>query len=122
MKWGIREPLTPDQRAVLDTAACLGATEYQVFEESWRQWYGGEPPARLERCFVRYMFHGEAPHWVRHFCRLVETSAGRLALSPQLERARRPPPPPENRFVRATVVLIIAMQMVAAGGLIMAWY
>lgn len=122
LKWAIRERLSPDTRMVLDATSRLGVTEYQVFEEAWRQWYGAEPPHRLERIFVRYMFHGEAPHWVRHFCRRVAACNGELPLSAALELARRPPPPPGNRYARATVVLLIAMQMVAAGGLIMALY
>lgn len=122
LKWAIRERLSPDTRMVLDASSGLGVTEYQLFEEAWRQWYGCEPPHRLERIFVRYMFHGEAPHWVRHFCRRVAAGDHGLALSPELESARRPAPAQSNRYARATLVLLIAVQMVAAGGLIMALY
>ena len=59
-----------DDMDVALTARQLGITEFQVFETAYRSWYN-EPAtvSFLERHFVRYMFEGVRPFWVRQFTR-----------------------------------------------------
>lgn len=67
------EKLDPDVRCVLDAAAMLDITEYELFHLAYLRWHGeraGE--GTLEPFFVAYMFDDVVPPWVRHFARLVE--------------------------------------------------
>ena len=70
--------LRPDERSVLEAAALLDITEYDLFHLAYRRWYG--QPAKdtlIERFFVGYMFNRVVPLWVRHFSRLVEQLSDR---------------------------------------------
>jgi hypothetical protein len=65
--------LPPDIVSVLNAAAMLDITEYEVFQLAWLRWHGKHAEAdSLEPHFVAYMFHRAVPPWVRHFARLVE--------------------------------------------------
>lgn len=75
------EKLDPDVRCVLDAAAMLDITEYELFHLAYLRWHGeraGE--GTLEPFFVAYMFDDIVPPWVRDFARLVQRlyRAGRL--------------------------------------------
>jgi hypothetical protein len=64
--------VSEDTRAVLDAAAVLDVTEFELFGFAYRRWFGDEAPAeRLERVFAHYMFHHETPPYVRLFTREV---------------------------------------------------
>lgn len=91
------EPLDPDIRSVLDAAAMLDITEYELFRLAYLRWYGSIPDdGKVEPHFVAYMFRNVVPPWVRHFARKVETlfhrgeldrhalGVGRLATSPEM--------------------------------------
>lgn len=79
--WLLGDPVPADVQAVLDAAAVLEITEFDVFELAHRDWYGRPAATRTtERWFAAYMFGGEVPPWVRQFTRRVLTDHhGRLA-------------------------------------------
>lgn len=78
------ENLAPDVRSVLDAAALLDITEYELFHLAYLRWHGEMAREQtLEPFFVAYMFDDVVPPWVRHFARLVE----RLDRSGRLDRA-----------------------------------
>lgn len=78
------EKLDPDVRAVLDAAALLDITEYELFHLAYLRWHGERAGQQtLEPFFVAYMFDDVVPPWVRHFSRLV----GRLYRAGRLDRA-----------------------------------
>jgi len=63
-----REDIDADVRKVLDTAALLEITEFQLFGLAYRHWFGQPAAGRIiERHFVGYMFDDRVPFWVRRF-------------------------------------------------------
>lgn len=65
--------IQPDIRAVLEAAAILDITEWDLFHLAYRRWHGKQADDKLmEPFFVAYMFQKVVPVWVRHFSRLVE--------------------------------------------------
>ena len=91
------ERLDPDIQSVLDAAAMLDVTEYELFRLAYRRWYGSVPDdGKVEPHFVAYMFRNVVPLWVRHFARKVESlfrrgkldrhalGVDRLATSPEM--------------------------------------
>lgn len=70
------ENIRPDVQAVLDAAALLDITEYDVFHLAYARWHGDRADeGTMEPFFVAYMFHDVVPLWVRHFARLVQDLA-----------------------------------------------
>ena len=64
--------LSEDTRAVLDASACLDVTEFELFTLAYRRWFDADAKLeKLEQVFARYMFHHEAPPYVRQFTREV---------------------------------------------------
>ncbi|MEJ2528686.1 MAG: hypothetical protein P8Z39_01050 [Gammaproteobacteria bacterium] len=66
------EHMEPEIQRVLDTAAILEITEFEVFRLSYDRWFGR--PANdvlIERFFCNYMFEMIVPSWVNHFTRRV---------------------------------------------------
>lgn len=59
------------EELVLGVSALLDVPEIDVFRHAWRRWFGGDTEPRVESPFLRYMFLGEVPHWVRDYCRQV---------------------------------------------------
>ena len=56
------EQLDPDIQSVLNAAALLDVTEYELFRIAYRRWHGKAPKAsRLEAHFVAYMFRDVVP-------------------------------------------------------------
>ena len=67
------ERLDPDIECVLDAAAILDVTEFELFRLAYLRWHGKVPDdGKLEPYFVAYMFRDVVPLWVRHFARKVE--------------------------------------------------
>ena len=67
------ENIQPDVNDVLQAAAMLDISEYQLFHAAYKRWHG-EPAEEsiMEPFFVSYMFELKVPPWVRHFSRLVQ--------------------------------------------------
>lgn len=78
------ENIRPDIAAVLDAAAILDITEYDLFQLAYKRWHGELADEKtLEPIYVAYMFRSTVPVWVRHFARLVQ----RRNCSGHLDRA-----------------------------------
>jgi hypothetical protein len=70
-----------DVADVLEAAALLQVTEFELFRIAYRQWHGREiADADLERYYLPYMFRSQVPSWVRQLTRQViaEAEASRL--------------------------------------------
>ena len=75
--------IKPDVMSVLNAAALLDITEYDLFRLAYLRWHGEACSDRaMEPFFIAYMFREIVPLWVRHFSRLVE----RLNHMGQLDR------------------------------------
>ena len=63
--------ICPDDAWRVEVAAHrLGISEFELFETAYRDWHPHEPSIReLEKHFVKYLFTGIAPVWVRGFVR-----------------------------------------------------
>ena len=73
--------MSADVADVLETAALLEVTEFELFGIAYRRWYGAGIAERdLEQLYLPYMFHGRVPLWVRQLARevLAQAEAGRL--------------------------------------------
>ncbi len=78
--WPIPDrPLPVELLEVLETAAQLELTEFELFRNAFCHWFGTLPGDRdVEPFFVAYMFHQHVPHWVREYIRFLqrETAQG----------------------------------------------
>ncbi len=64
--------IDPEIANVLETAALLDTTEFNVFRLAYVQWFGRSATTQLiEPYFNAYMFHEIVPFWVHHFTRQV---------------------------------------------------
>lgn len=97
-------------RVVAEASARLDLSEFDLFGQAYRWWFGRAPAAELlERVFAAYMFRGDVPPWVRHYAREVlraepadPKAARRLGLD------RLPGPPPAPRHGKAVVAVTFA--------------
>jgi len=101
--------LNPGCREVLNTAALLETSEFNVFHLAYRSWYGKTVSDKeIERYYVPYMFREVVPHWVRSFCRMILESekSGKLDARNYVP----PEPPPKKHEVSQFMMkLIIAI-------------
>ena len=59
-----------DYNDFLLTKAARETSDYQIFGDAYRDWYGHEPTQNtLERVFGAYLKSGDLPHYVRHYAR-----------------------------------------------------
>jgi len=66
------ENIGADVQDVLNAAAILDITEYDLFRLAYARWHGAvADAATMEAHYVGYMFREIVPLWVRHFARLV---------------------------------------------------
>jgi hypothetical protein len=74
-----------DVADVLEAAALLEVTEFELFRIAYRRWHGvAISDARLERHYLPYMFGGKVPLWVRQMAREVIGQAEAGELDPKL--------------------------------------
>ncbi len=109
-----------DVRNVLDTAALLQVTEFNLFRIAYRHWHGCDASERsIEQFFVPYMFRSIVPYWVRQLCRHVlqadaegTLAPAELGLTQPVERVNSNTP-----FLSAVVVMgaALGMLVIAAG-------
>jgi hypothetical protein len=109
-----------DVRNVLDTAAMLQVTEFNLFRIAYRHWHGCDASERsIEQFFVPYMFRSIVPYWVRQLCRHVLRADAEGTLDPaefgvttavQQASCKRP-------FLSAVFVMgaALGMLMISAG-------
>lgn len=75
--------MSDDVADVLEAAALLQATEFELFRIAWRKWHGGEiGDAQLEHHYLPYMFKSQVPVWVRSLARQVIADAEADRLEP----------------------------------------
>jgi hypothetical protein len=92
-----QHPDAPD--AVMDAAALLDVTEFDLFRLAYRRRFGRQPGEdMLEKVFADYMLRGQVPAWVIIVCREVIDSEKRGALDAEAlgagrfrDRPARPP-------------------------------
>jgi hypothetical protein len=59
-----------DLDAFLITKMALGISEYELFIEAYRDWYGDNPNSkRIDALFGRYLHNMDLPFFVRHYAR-----------------------------------------------------
>ena len=64
--------IDPVVREVLDAAALLDTTEFNVFCLAYVRWFGRDAPVQIIAShFNDYMFKDIVPHWVHHFTRRI---------------------------------------------------
>lgn len=106
------ENLPPDIDDVLEAAALLDITEYELFGLAYARWHGRRASEEmLERWFAAYMFRGVVPPWARHFARLVRRRAecGELNPSELGVEQRRATPQMVRRGARYGVALVTSL-------------
>lgn len=108
-----------DVRNVLDTAAVLQVTEFNLFRIAYRHWHGCDASERsIEQFFVPYMFRSIVPYWVRQLCRHVLQADAEGTLDPT---AFGITPPAQQiscqrQFLNAVVVMgaVLGMLVISA--------
>jgi hypothetical protein len=104
--------LRPDIHSVLDAAAILDITEYELFRLAYERWHGAQIDEQsLEPFFVAYMFKETVPPWVRDFARLVQRHSKRGTLDCQEMGVDLRPRTPHmvRRGTRFAVTLVMVM-------------
>jgi hypothetical protein len=120
----------PDDVAdVLEAAALLEVTEFQLFRIAYQRWFGAEiGDDGLERHYLPYMFKGQVPAWVRHFAREVIEQADAEALDPRAYgvRPRQLTMDMYNRGLRACLWIAVIFGTLMTGAATVAefmpWY
>ncbi len=75
--------MSDDVADVLEAAALLQVTEFELFRIAWGKWHGGGiGDAQLERHYLPYMFKGQVPVWVRQLTRKIAAEADADQLNP----------------------------------------
>ena len=73
-----------DVADVLEAAALLEVTEFELFRLAYRRWFGDEIwDDELERFYLPYMFKSRVPPWVRQLARAVIAEAEAETLDPR---------------------------------------
>jgi len=106
--------IQPDVRDVLDAAAHLDVTEFDLFGLAYRNWYGAAGGDRLiERYFVAYMLRDVVPPWVRIFAKKVLALARSGRLEPRALGVEQLPRSREmvKRGVRFAVILAVSLSV-----------
>lgn len=61
-----------DSERVVHTANLQEISEFEVFRRGHLKWFGRAPiEEQMESDFVRYLYFGETPPYVRHYARTV---------------------------------------------------
>ncbi len=105
------QPLDPGARLVIEAAAILEISEYELLDLAYREWYGRPPPARvLSDAFGPYMFHGRTPFWAVPLAREVIAlyREGRLEQS-RFRAVMRPPPTLRDLLVAAVQSVLLLL-------------
>ena len=106
------QDLRPDIHSVLDAAAILDITEYELFRLAYQRWHGEQVDENaLEAFFVAYMFNDVVPLWVRYFSRLVQrrSQLGTLDCKEFGVDLRLRTPQMVRRGIRYAVTLVTVM-------------
>lgn len=75
--------LPSDVSAVLDAAALLDTSEFNIFTIGYNKWFGENASIKtIENHYAAYMFNAVVPHWVRHFSRTIIQLSDTGSLNP----------------------------------------
>jgi hypothetical protein len=104
--------LRPDVSEVIEAAAMLDTTEFDIFRRAYSSWFGEKADdGTIEGFFVAYMFKEQVPVWVRHYTRpllAIGLREGDDAL--ERYRIRRPPTSLLTKLTGGlSTILIIAL-------------
>ena len=59
-----------DTDCVVSAANYLEVSEYAIFSDAYRAWYGKNAPTKqVEKVFVEYLVESKVPFWVRNYAR-----------------------------------------------------
>lgn len=101
--------LTEDVDNVLEAAALLDTSEFNVFHLAYRHWYGQDPaPGVVERAFVPYMFADRVPQWVRAFARQVVARGAAGTIDPS-EYGVQGRPPSRAALVAGRLYVVLTL-------------
>ena len=107
------EEFGPDVQEVLDTAALLDITEFELFRIAHRRWFGSPVADRdIEPIFADYMFSYEVPVWVRHFTHEVMRQRREGRVDPR-QFGVRPPIVSDKQALKGLWYLLLVAACVA---------
>ncbi len=101
--------MSPGCLDVLNTAALLETTEFNVFRLAYRNWYGKNiNDNEIERFYVPYMFREVVPPWVTSFCRMILKleKSGKLNTRKYVPLERRPKRQEVSQFAMKLIIAI----------------
>ena len=106
--------IDPAVDGVLEAAALLDTTEFNIFCLAYARWFGQRATERLiEPYFSAYMFKDIVPPWVRHFTRQIIRRANQGSLKPEDYGLRTPPISARmillGRFYATLLLLIVIL-------------
>jgi hypothetical protein len=81
MKIKLNPSLPSDVSTVLDAAALLDTSEFNIFTIGYNKWFGENASIKaIENYYAAYMYNAVVPYWARHFARTIIqlSNTGRL--------------------------------------------
>lgn len=108
----LRPALPNDVCDILDAAALLDTSEFNIFSIAYRKWFGKNAPEKIiENYYTAYMFNAVVPYWSRHFARTIIRLSSTGSLNP-------------NDFVEntdhvSTRTIFIARAFIISGAVVM---
>jgi hypothetical protein len=120
----------PDVVDVLEAAATLEVTEFELFRIAYRRWHGDDDATDdvIERYYLPYMFGERVPAFVRHLTRevLARAEEGRLDPKDFGVMPRQLTMDMYNRGLRYVLWLVIIFGSALSGAIAVAeltpWY
>lgn len=107
------QEIPPDVQEVLDAAALLDITEFELFRVAHRRWFGSPIADRdIESFFADYMFSYEVPDWVRQFTHEVTRQRREGRVDPR-QFGVRPPAVSDKKALKGLWYLLIVAACVA---------
>ncbi len=101
-------PMSDQANDVLNAAALLDTSEFNIFSIAYESWFGEQANEQhLEKHYTAYMFDAVVPHWVRDFSRKI----AQLAKSGSLDSSEYVTPEPTaspqaTEFARRFVITL----------------
>lgn len=110
--------LDPRARQVIEAAAILEISEYELLAMAYREWYGRSPRREdLDALFGPYMFDGVTPFWAVSLARQIIALHDQGRLRESRFRAPAHPPATLRDIITGTSQCLLLLALV---GLI--WY
>lgn len=101
--------LNNDAQAVINTAALLHISEFEVFQLAYQSWFGHLAENReIDVLFSRYLIKANVPLWVRAFTRQINQLQAENRLDGRTF-GLQPAPPPSQRTALIGVLALLLM-------------